>query len=467
MEDLKNFIAKLEATLEKKEEEFNKKLLPEVQKNYNLQGTAIQAIKSILLKKSLIIDDPYKYDEKMTDIECPESSPFSDSEKAAKVGERLAKYEIMIDFLNSYYQFNTEFLTPKKISKLLNLNQCFLWSDFTSTSNNLNTKGLADIIQGVYSGEDKLSAGLLRDSLSHLNKTNKEINKQLKELSHLKKEKYKLFVRKLIFGKVCISEEDLTNPARVLKETRKLISEKNKKTPYYSDLIIEIIKEDYSPDSNLKHEAVLKNLSSNEKINKTITQEKNYRPILLDGLKILGNSAPHFNEALEKIKYNDEIIFKQDLSGFHKFIQALKKAFNISPKKKEITITIENSATQTKTREKIDYNAFINDMSKKNILYSNIISPNSPVQQKMKQLSNDVLLDNLSKYISESNILIKQMKGLDEFYKTFKPELRGKIKGIKIEITTITNSLIKANQCRAEYIDCVEEELQMKKLGIK
>ncbi len=467
MENLKNFIEQVDSSIEAKEKEFNDKILPEVQNNYNIQETAIKAIKSILLKKSLISDDPYKYDTKMTDISIPECTNFSDADKASVLGVRLTNYEMMIEFLNNYYQFNTEFLNPKKISNLLKLNQCFMWDDFSSTVNNPNTKSLVDTIQSVLSGPDKLSAGLLRDSLSHLARTNRTINTNLKSLSVLHREKYKLSVRKCISDKIEVSEDDLTNPSKLLKEIKKIIGSADHKLPFYSDLIIELLKDDYSKESQSRQQKILTSLNSKQEIVAEQKDEVNYRPILISGLKVLGNSASQFNEALDKIKYNEEIINKEDLSTLKKFVLALKKAFNIEEKEKEISITITDPLTQIKKRQNISYNKFVNDMSKKAILFSNIVTPGSVVQQKIKQLSDEALLSNLTKHISESNELLKQMAGLDEFYKTIRPEVRTKVKGIKMEITTITNSIIKANQYRAEYTTSVEEELQMQRLGIK
>ena len=41
------------------------------------------------------------------------------------------------------------------------------------------------------------------------------------------------------------------------------------------------------------------------------------------------------------------------------------------------------------------------------------------------------------------------------------------MKGIKMELTTIRNAVIRANQCKAEYNASVEEYAQMKELGIE
>ena len=41
-----------------------------------------------------------------------------------------------------------------------------------------------------------------------------------------------------------------------------------------------------------------------------------------------------------------------------------------------------------------------------------------------------------------------------------------KVKGIKMEITAIKNTLVKTNQRKAEYSAFVEEQIQLRKLGI-
>jgi hypothetical protein len=43
---------------------------------------------------------------------------------------------------------------------------------------------------------------------------------------------------------------------------------------------------------------------------------------------------------------------------------------------------------------------------------------------------------------------------------------RASLKGVKIEVTTMKNTLVKTNQKRHEYISRMEEIEQMKKLGV-
>jgi len=466
MENRKNFVEELSVVLDTKRNEFNTKILPKVQENYNIQISALHAIRSTLLKKRVIHDDPYKYDSKMTEVEIPSKENFADSEKASVIGTRLAHYETMLEFVSNYYQFNTEFLTPKRISLLLELNSTFIWSDFTNTSTHTNTRAIADIINNLFKGPDQLSNSLLRDSVAHMGKSEVYINTQLKSLSLFYREEYKLLIRREIMPSVKVSKTDCSNPANILREIKKIFSIKMKKKPFYTDLIVEIIREDYGEDSSILQQEILSKLEIKEKQDSFSPQKVNNRPILISGLKILSNSAPHLKAALEKIKSNQEMVYKAENTVFKKIAQIFRQALKLEPPEKQITIIITDNITQNTKKQTINYSVFEKEVLQKISLFQSILMSNSAVNQKIKTMPDEFLFNSLTKYISDSNEILKQLGGLDEFYKNVKPELRSKIRGIKIEITTITNSVIKANQCRAEYQALSEEVNQMKRLGV-
>ena len=128
MESTKNFSEELEHHIAIQREEFNRHLLPQLQQNYAALGSVVKILRSNLLKKGLVYDDPYKYDSRMTEIKVPSNEAFADSERAAIVGSRLAQYQTMLDFLTNSYQFNCSFLTPQRIASMLALNKTFQWS---------------------------------------------------------------------------------------------------------------------------------------------------------------------------------------------------------------------------------------------------------------------------------------------------------------------------------------------------
>jgi hypothetical protein len=63
--------------------------------------------------------------------------------------------------------------------------------------------------------------------------------------------------------------------------------------------------------------------------------------------------------------------------------------------------------------------------------------------------------------------LHKILTALDEYFKSEAPqEDRDKVKGIKPELSTMKNAIIRANAKRHEYSAQKEEEEQLKRLGV-
>jgi hypothetical protein len=65
-------------------------------------------------------------------------------------------------------------------------------------------------------------------------------------------------------------------------------------------------------------------------------------------------------------------------------------------------------------------------------------------------------------------LVYRRLQGLDTFFKNaVEREQKAELKGIKIELTSINNSMVRANQKKHEYIARKDEFEQMKRLGIK
>jgi hypothetical protein len=64
--------------------------------------------------------------------------------------------------------------------------------------------------------------------------------------------------------------------------------------------------------------------------------------------------------------------------------------------------------------------------------------------------------------------IVRNLASLDEFFKSTMPvEERSRLKGIKVELTSLKSAVMKANQKKHEYVSQKEEQEQMRKLGIR
>ena len=77
-------------------------------------------------------------------------------------------------------------------------------------------------------------------------------------------------------------------------------------------------------------------------------------------------------------------------------------------------------------------------------------------------------MDYLNKSITENQEILTLLTAADEFFKqNVEAHDRSKIKGLKIDLISVKNIIVKAIQKRSEYVGYIEEQEQMKKLGIK
>lgn len=466
MESTKNFSEELAHRIAVQKEEFNKHLLPQLQQNYAALGSVVKILRSNLLKKGLVYDDPYKYDSRMTEIKVPASDVFADSERAAVIGSRLAQYQTMIDFLTNSYQFNCSFLTPQRIASLLALNKTFQWMLLKETSTHANTRAMAEICKSLHSVSDTLTGGLLRDSLGHLSRLDTDIQQTLRQLNRLHREEYKLSVRKNLPEDLKVTQADIDTPIKILKTLKKHLSTKEDKLPFYNDLIMEVLREDYGSDSAHLQQEVLRQLNVAQKQDTKTDKKENMRPVLATGLRIIGTTGNHFEACVLKIRHNQEVVYNARATFLTKLAAAFRKAFNIEEKKHELSIVIKDPITNLQKKEIIVMENFIDELIKKARIFRSLAITGSAIQQRLAGMTNEQLLDLLNKYIIACNGYLKTLGGIDDYYRSVDVVLRSKIKGIKIELTTIRNAVIKANQCRAEYNASVEEYTNMKDLGM-
>ena len=306
----------------------------------------------------------------------------------------------------------------------------------------------------------------MRDSLGHLSRLDTDINKTLRQLARLHREEYKLTIRKNLPPDLKVSQEELDSPIKVLKTIKKALSANDEKLPFYHDLVLEALKEDYGRDSAHLQQEVLRHLNVVQKEDTKTNKKENMRPVLITGLRILGTTGNHFDNCLTKITFNQDVLYKAQTTVFTKFIEALRKAFNMEEKKHEVALLIKDPISNLQKKEIIIMEDFTESLAKIIRIFKAFSSGTSDIQQRLTGMSNEQLLELVNKYIVICNGYLKTLSGLDDYYKAADLTLRSKMKGIKIELTTIRNAVIKANQCRAEYNASVEEYSNMRELGL-
>ncbi|MBD5440498.1 MAG: hypothetical protein HDR33_05715 [Treponema sp.] len=448
---------------------YEENVMPKILDNYRLMHTCVRNFYDLMIKKSLIKEDPYRLDQKISGIKSPENSQYAETDRAHIIGVRFAEYETMLDWICTYYKFSVDNLSITELKKLLDFNNAFSWKNLSANSDSPNTRGLAEMINEMRRNADALTNSAISDTVSKCQKATAELDVALKDLAEFQKEFYKGKIRKTVFMHPKFDEDKAFKSAgeemNQIKKTFPVVFAKT--LPFYTQLVEELIKEDQDANKEKLQDALLKKLAIPNTEKKKKTKEIDSKELLMSTAQSLCAFSTPLQTICAKLSENNQLLQTYANSGFAKFLHAFRKAFGISEKPVTYEITILEKATGTQRKERIEFNPFCADLQKRMNFYNAFALRTSPGYKRLLAADEKKVLEFLTKQISDMKNIAQILKGFDTYFKNSSPpEIRPKIKGLAMELTALNNSTINTSQYLAEYISYVEEQEQMKKLGI-
>lgn len=465
-----SYVDRLDQAILAKTEAMDRSDLKKLKDDYKLFLSAFQAVYNVLLRKGLIHEDPYKYELKISEVTTPPETPFAESEKTDQMCLRLSQYESYLDFLNNYYQFSVDFLTMGRIKRLVALGKYFNFSQFTETSPYINTRYFAELVALVRKGSDPLSTGILNEAMLQLEKANRNIFQILKDLTILHKERYKLELRRLILSKMSLERDwVVTHRDDVVRKIKQRLAEAGNPFPFSPELAEEALLEDYSQDAEALRDAVLSKLAVKEEKGKGPAVEKNYKAIILDGARFLIGVGFQLGDAVHKLTENQALLESLDRSLLTKMKKALREMFGKRAEHVIHEVDYMDPVSSERKNESIDFTEFAEEAGKRAQSMTAMAARSSAAYSRLEGASEEQAYKFLEKAIEDLQSYHRKITALDEFFQGAleSTDLKSRVRSAKVELGSIKNAVIKANQKRHEYISQREEIEQMKRLGIR
>ncbi|MDR1046957.1 MAG: hypothetical protein LBL64_04210 [Treponema sp.] len=459
MDENNDYLKSLQDVLSARAEWLEKSELGKLKDELRTFQSSFSSLYAMYLKKGLIHEDPYKQENKISELEVPESSSFTENEKLDQLSLRLSNYDSQLDFLVNFYQFGVEFLNLDRIRRILGLIKYIDWVALSPDSISQTTKALAEMTLQVKIGVDPLALRVIGESLTNLSRTTGTIIGCLKILTNYNREAWKLCLRDAISGMPASN-------ANVMA-IKKRWAAGNAGSPFYPDLAEEVIKEDYSKEGPALREKILKSLAVAESKPKAEKKQVSFRSILIDGLQAIGGAYSGLGEAGMKMDENETILANRKKSFWEKVKDIMAQMIHKEPDAVIYELSYQDPARGNTVKENIDYHLFRTEMERKCRILANAGGVRGGGNSKIDSMTEEQLVGLLERMIREVQGLHKTLNALDDFFKAeVIKEDRDKIKGIKPELAVIKNAILRANQLRHEYSAQIEELEQMKKLGI-
>lgn len=415
----------------------------------------------LYLKKGLVHEDPYKQEVKIGELEIPETGAFNEQKRLDQLSLRLSNYDTQMDFLVNFYQFSAEFLTLDRLKRILSLIKYIDWIHLTPDSQSPNTKAVAEMTNQVKQGTDSLTMSVISESLSNLNRSYSPIMGYLKVLVDYRRELYKLDLRESVIGQMPQAE------ANQIAQVKRKFAQVSAGQPFYPDLAEEVIREDFTADGPALRASVLANLKVTETKPKAVKAEVSFKSILLEGIQGLGGTATAFADISAKLGENQVLLLNRKQGFWDKVRKVFQQMLNKEPEAIVYDLEYTDPVKGVQVREKVNITSFLSDLERK-VKSLSALGFKGPGTSKLESMQEEQLISFLERNIRDLQTIHKTLGALDEFYKAEVDRLdRDKVKGIKPELATIKNAIIRANSKRHEYSAQREEEEQLKRLGVK
>jgi hypothetical protein len=344
------------------------------------------------------------------------------------------------------------------IKRIIALIKYIDWTKFTANAPNSTTKVVVDVFMQVKAGGDAMAGRVLGDALSNLDRATGVIMGCLKEIADFNREVFKLQVRQTVTS-------GMSAQAATVENIRKKYAQAMPRAPFYPELVAELIKEDYSAEGEKLQEKVLKQLATPDSKPKKEKTQIPFKNTLLNGFMVISSIGNTLNGVALKLDENHEMLQNRKQSFLGQLKILFRKAFNKEPEPVIYNIEYVDSNKGTTIKEQVNYTVFRADLDRR--IRSFTALGGKAGMSRLGAMEEKQLEQLLERAVRDAQSVQKTLAGMDEFFKAeASKELRDKIKGIKPELGAMKNAIINANQKRHEYTAQIEEQEQLKKLGV-
>ncbi len=468
MEGSESFLPRLEEALEKKRAQLDTHKLPQLKEAFHSLQVLFEGLLNMLIKKGLLREDPYKYDQKITEISVPSDDAITESEKTDEVSYRLSAYRNQLDYLNNYYQFSSSFLDLGRLRRISGLLGYITWKSLSDTSKSPTTRAFASYLAKIKMGTDAMATGIIKDSLVQVDKTLRTINSTMAEMVGFHRESFKCQLRAKVLPHV---EADVAGRRdEVIRSIKRTFSQQFPGEPYYPELAEEILLEDFDPEGDGRREKVLELLTVQEQKKDAVKKQEEvpHKELLMETARILSRAGPDLSQALETVIGNKTALSEVRVGFGEKIRRWLTKRAGRKEAEQVYEVEFFEGADPSPRTEKLYFHAFVDAVQKKASLLTALVNKAGAAYRRLEAANEDQLLEFVGKQLGELQLMHRRLDSLNTFLlKDASRDEGPRLKGIKLQLTAIKNCLVKANQRKHDYVSRKEEEEQMRRLGIK
>jgi hypothetical protein len=451
MEGSPDYQVQLDAALEKRRQWLESTQIPKLKDALSAYEAIFEGAVAMLIRKGLLREDPYNYEQTFTDITLPKDEILPDFENSDEVSYRLAAYRRQLRFVSTEYPLDLESLGLARLKKISALISYINWLEFGESSKSPTTRAFARAFMRVRMSQDTMASQILKDADIQIVRTTHAVRALLADLISYYRESWKARVRRIALPPTATAEGHMKKE-EVLKLIRRGFAQKISGTPWYPSLADELAEDELALDSAERKQKILSSLAvaEPEKIQPVAVQDG--RAVLMEALRLLSRPHEELATAVAVLEENERILLEsRGASGGW-----LKRIFGggsgAPADGHTYKVEYAEPGVPAPRTEVIDFAGFSAEVSKKASLLAALSSGSGPALRRLASTSEEQLASFVEKQLNDLLIIHRRLGCLNTMFQARLAQEKKSTRGIKIELLTIKNSIVKANQRRHEYV---------------
>jgi hypothetical protein len=462
MEESEGFLQQLTDALAKRKQWLEESQIPRLKEVFRSYQIQFESAMGTLIRKGLLRQDPYNYEQSITDITVPADTPLPEFESADETSYRLAAFQRQLNYVIADQDFSLGALKIARLKKLSALLSYINWLEFGENSSSPTTRAFARVFMKVRLGPDAMSAQILKDQETQIIKTFNEGRSIIADLVTWHRESWKADVRKVLLPRFALEPaEGMAKKEEILRTMRKEFAKDMEGRPWYPALAQEILVEEMEIDAASRKAKLLTSLVVPEPMPAEKEGGRDAKLMLLEAVRILSRPHEELITAVESLSESERVLQPRE-GGLG---VALRRLFGRAPREKPDAHTYEiqysEPAAGTPRTEKVNFPRFADEARKKATLLAAIAAGSGPGYKRLVKTGETALAAFLDKQLNELLLIHRRLASFNSLFQARAAEA-GKqgIRGIKLELLAVRNAIVKANQRRHEYGERAETAKQ-------
>ncbi len=456
MEGAGDYLTQLGSALDTRARWLQSAQIPLLKESLSAYQALFEGVMAMLIRKGLLREDPYNYEQPSAEIVMPGDAPLPDFDNSDEVSFRLASFRRQLKFLSTEHDFDLHSTSLQRLKKLSAFLGYVNWLEFGDGSSSPTTRAFARAFMKVRMGSDTMSSQILKDAETQIVKFIHQMRTIIAELISFHRESWKADLRRNVLPQLSLgTPEEHVRKEEALRAIRRSFAEWMTGRPWYPALAEEVLEEELAPDAATRRQKVLASLAVVEAPVKT-TPAPDGRTVLMEAVRILCRPHEDIATALAVLEENERLL-RESHSGGGWLRRLLGRGPDAQEQSRLYKVEYAEPGVPAPKTETVDFPGFLADTHKKSSLMAALASGKGPAYRKLEATSDELLAHFLDKQLNEVLLIHRRLASLNTLFQARALKEKKTTRGIKIELLTIKNSIVKANQRRHEYHEEVKD----------